>query len=143
MNYVIVYWSHYGNGKKLVEHLAATLKAKGADTQVLRTDEANPASLPPADAYVFSAPAEAMNLQVNMRSFMKKLNGMAGKKYGIINTHGMKKNRLAKMEKLLSKKDMVKLAEIDFLVGDGTQTGNGLPTGWEAAMNCFADKLIT
>ena len=142
MNYVIVYWSHYGNGKKLVDHLAATLKEKGANAQVFTTDETDHASLPTADAYVFSAPAEAMNLQVNMRRFMKHLSGMDGKKYGIINTHGMKKDRLAKMEKLLSKKDMVKVAAIDFQVGEGTETGNGLPTGWEDAMDCFADKLI-
>ena len=48
---------------------------------------------------------------------MKNLEGMEEKKYGIINTHGMKKNRLNKMEKLLSNKKMVKIAEVDFQVG--------------------------
>ena len=38
---------------------------------------------------------------------MKNLKGMEEKKYGIINTYGMKKDRLYKMEKLLSKKKMV------------------------------------
>jgi len=141
MKYVIVYWSRYGNGKKLVDHLAATLQTKGAQTQVLTTDEANPAALPPADVYVFSAAVEAMNIQKNMRGFMKRLQGMAGKNYGIINTHGMPKNRLPKMEKFLSIKDMVKLAEIDFLVGKEAQTGNGLPTGWETALDEYAARL--
>jgi flavodoxin len=141
MKYVIVYWSRYGNGKKVVEHLAETLRGKGAETQVLRTEEANPTMMPMADMYVFSAPAEAFNLQMNMRRFMKQLTGMEGRKYGIINTHGMDKNRLAKMEKLLSKKNMVKVAELDFKMGKDVQSGNGLSEGWQAQVDEFARKL--
>jgi hypothetical protein len=64
------------------------------------------------------------------------------KKYGIINTHAMDKNRLNKMEKLLSKKHMVKVADVDFKVaGNGTETGNGLTEGWEAKLDEFAGKL--
>ena len=73
---------------------------------------------------------------------MKKLKNMDGKKYGIINTYGMKKDRLDKMEKLLSKKKMVKVAGVAFHVeGDGVQTGNGLMTGWETTLDEFAKKL--
>ena len=97
--------------------------------------------MPRADLYVFSAPAEALNLAQTMRAFMKQMTGMEGRKYGIINTHGMNKNRLAKMEKLLSKKDMVKVAELDFKMGTDVQTGNGLPEGWQARVEEFAGKL--
>ena len=141
MKYVIVYWSRYGNGKKLVEHLAKILKKKRAETQIFTTDEANPAAMPPADLYVFSAPTEIHNLQKNMRSFMKHLKGMEGKKYGIINTYGLKRNWLFKMEKLLSKKNMAKVAEADFHVKNDVQGGNGLPTGWETKIDEFAGKL--
>jgi flavodoxin len=142
MKYVIVYWSHFGNGKKLVDCLAKKLEKKGAETQIFKTDEADPAAMPKADVYVFSAPTEVMNIQKNMRKFMKKLKGMKGKKYGIINTYGMKKDRLDKMEKLLSKKKMEKVAGIGFFVeGDGVQTGNGLTTGWEAKLDEFAGRL--
>lgn len=141
MKYIIVYWSRYGNGKKVVEHLAETLQKKGAETQMLRTDEANPTAMPSGDAYVFSAPTEAINLQKNMRDFMKQLAGMEGRKYGIINTHAMNKNRLSKMEKLLSKKSMVKVAEVDFKVGKDSETGNGLPEGWQPRVDEFAGKL--
>ncbi len=141
MNYVIVYWSRYGNGKKVVDHLAKKLKQKGAETQIFKTDEADPAAMPKADFYVFSAPTEAFNIQKNMRTFMKKLEGMGEKKYGIINTHGMKKNWLYKMDKLLCKKNMVKIAGVDFQVGDGSQTGNGLMKGWESKLDEFAGKL--
>jgi flavodoxin len=142
MKCTIVYFSRYGNGKKIVEHLAGTLRGKGVETQVLRITEANPTAMPPTEMYVFSAPAEAFNLQMDMRQFMKQLTGMEGRKYGIINTHAMNKNRLAKMQKLLSKKDMVKVAELDFKVVGDTKSGNGLPDGWEARVDEFAKKLI-
>ncbi|MCX6667788.1 MAG: hypothetical protein NTV74_06110 [Euryarchaeota archaeon] len=141
MKYVIIYWSRYGNGKKLVDYLAKKLEKKGAETQIFKTDEADPTAMPPADTYIFSAPAEAANLQKNMRKFMKNLQGMKEKKYGIINTHGMKKNRLAKMEKLLSKKKMIKVASVDFPIGKDANTGNGLMEGWEAKLDEFVGKL--
>jgi flavodoxin len=140
MNYVIVYWSRYGNGKKVVENLTTKLSKKG-ETKIFTTDEANPSSMPEADMYVFSAPTEAFNVQKNMRKFIKKLKGMDGKKYGIINTHGMDRNLLEKMEKLLSKKNMEKVAEVDFKVGKDANTGNGLLDGWETKVEEFAGKL--
>lgn len=141
MKYVMIYWSRYGHNKKIVSYLAEKLKEKKAETQILTTDEANPAALPDADVYVFSAAAEAFNLQQNMKKFMKNLQGMEGKRYGIINTHAMSKNRLQKMEKLLSKKNMVKVADADFRVGKDIKSGNALMAGWEAQLKAFADKL--
>jgi len=141
MKYVIIYWSRYGNGKKIVDHLAKELKERKIETQIFKTDEADPTSMPKADLYIFSAPTEAFNIQKNMRSFMKKLNDMEEKKYGIINTHGMKKNWLNKMDKILSKKNMIKVASVDFQVGKDANTGNGLMPGWEEKVNGFAEKL--
>jgi len=142
MKYVIYYWSRYGNGKKIVNALSEKLKEKNAETKIYNTEEADPKSIPNADLYIFSAPAEAFNVQKNMRKFMKKLEGMEKKEYAIINTHGMKKkNWLGKMEKLLTKKDMVKIAELDYHVVDGYQTGNGLPKGWEEKLNQFTEKI--
>jgi flavodoxin len=141
MKYVIVYWSRYGNGKKIVDYLGGKLKEKEAEIQILKTDDANPASMPEADVYIFSAPTEAFNIQRNMKIFMKKLEAMEGKKYGLINTHAMKKSRLKKMEKLLSKKKMAKVADVDFQVGKDAPAGNGLMDGWEAKIDEFAGKL--
>ena len=76
-----------------------------------------------------------------MRTFIKNLEGMNGKKYGIINTHGMDKNRLSKMEKLLSKKDMIKVADVDFKVGKDIKSGNALVDGWETKIDEFAKNL--
>ena len=142
MKYVIIYWSRYGNGKKAVEYLGGQLAAKGGAVQILKTDEADPTAMPKADCYIFSAPAEAFNLQKNMRKFIKQLKGMDERKYGIINTHGMKKkNWLGKMEKFLSKKKMVKVAGVHFQVEGDIENANGLPAGWEAELDSFAQKL--
>lgn len=141
MKYVIVYWSRYGHNKKIVDYLSEKLKEKKAETQIFTTDDANPNVLPDADMYVFSAAAEAFNLQKNMRTFMKNLQGMDGKKYGIINTHGMDKDRLYKMEKLLSKKNMVKVAEAECKVGKDIKSGNAFIQGWESKIDDFSKKI--
>ena len=141
MKYVIVYWSRYGNGKKIVENLTGKLKNKAEEVKVFKTDEADPKSMPEADLYVFSTPTEAFNIQRNMRSFMKNIQGLEEKKYGIINTHSMNKNWLSKMEKLLSKKNMVKVAGIDFKVGKDIKSGNAFVDDWKTKIDEFAEKL--
>jgi len=137
----MVYWSRYGNGKKVVDYLSGKLEGKKGKIQIFKTDEADPTNLPEADVYVFSAPTEAFSVQKDMKKFMKNLEGLDRKKYGIINTHGMKKSALPKMEKILSKKNMVMVAGVDFQVGDGVKTGDGLKDGWQAEIDDFAKKL--
>jgi flavodoxin len=138
----MIYWSRFGHNKKIVDCLKEKLDAKGHSTKVFKTDETDPASLPEADVYVFSAAAEAFRVQKDMRRFMKKLDGMNEKKYAIINTHAMKKkNWLKSMEKLLFKKNMKKVAEIDFHIGEGQDKGEGLCNDWQDRINDFVDTL--
>jgi len=144
MTYAIFYWSRFGHNKKIVEDLSNKLEKKGVKTQIFKTDEIEPTKIPEAEIYIFSAPAEAFNVQRNMRTFMKKLEGVDGKKYAIINTHCMKnKNWLHKMEKILSKKkNMNKVAQIDFHIsGEGQKTGDGLTQGWEKKLDEFINKI--
>ena len=141
MNYAIIYWSRYGNGKRIVEYLSEKIKSKDFQINVYKTDEVNPSSMPEADLYIFSSPTEAFNIQKNMRNLMKKIENMDGKKYGIINTHGMNRDWLKKMEKLLSKKNMEKIAEVDFQVGKDANSGNGLMDGWESKVDNFIKDL--
>lgn len=136
-----MYWSRYGNGKKLVETLAEQLKEKGNTVKTYKVDEVDPASMPPADVYIFSAPTEAFRIQADMRTFMNNLQGVDGNKYGVINTHAMKRNWLKSMEKTLSKKNMVKLAGVDFKVGKGADKEPVLVEGWEEKLQLFAEKL--
>ena len=131
-----------GNGKKIVNYLSSKLNDKKVESEIFKTDETNPCKLPEADLYVFSSPTEAFNIQKNMRKFLKNLEGMNEKKYGIINTHGMKRNLLFKMEKLLSKKNMTKVASVDFQIGEGSQTGEGLMDGWESMVDEFVGQLL-
>lgn len=141
MKYVIVYWSRFGHGKKIVDTLADKLNEKGGEADIFKTDEVSPTSMPEADVYIFSTPTEAFNIQRHMRSFMKNLQGLEEKKYGIINTHGMQRNWLGKMDKILGKKNMIKVAEVDFQIGKDSKNAEGLSEGWESRINEFAEKL--
>lgn len=142
MKYVMIYWSRFGHNKQIVEYLDKKLTDNNHDVCVFKTDETNPTDLPDADVYVFSAAAEAFRLQRNMRVFMKKIKGLNGKKFAIINTHAMKKkNWLKGMDRILSKKGMVKLAEVDFRIGDGQEKGEGLHEGWQQKLDGFLEKI--
>jgi len=45
------------------------------------------------------------------------------------------------MEKILSKKDMVKVAEVDFQVGKNLTSGNVFIGDWESKLEEFAKKI--
>jgi flavodoxin len=142
MKFVIVYWTRHGNNKRIVDYIKEKLISRG-EVQVFLTEDADPTALPPADFYVFSAAAEAFRIQKNMRKFMKKIKGLEGKKFGIINTHAMEnKNWLDSMEKMLNKKNMVKVAAIDFRMEGKVEGGQGLQEGWEAKLDAFMNKLV-
>ena len=142
MKYVIVYWSRYGNGKKIINYVGEKLKDKKANVDIFKISEVDPLSIPDADAYIFSAPTEAFSIQRDMKRFLKQLDNMGEKKYALINTHARKnKNSLGKMEKILSKKDMEKIAGIDFQVVEGFREGNGLHPNWKENIDEFVEKL--
>ena len=142
MKVVIAYSSRYGNGKRCVDCVEARLRAKGHSVQVLNAPESDPAQIPPADLYVFSGATEAFGLAKGIKEYLVGLPELSGRKYALINTHGMKKPRgLPRMEKILSGKKMVKAGEIDFQVGEGSQQGNGLPSGYEARLAEWADRF--
>ena len=142
MKVVIVYSSRYGNGKKCVDCVDARLRSKGHSVQVLNAPESDPAQIPPADLYIFSGATEAFGLAKPIKQYLSGLPELSGRRYALINTHAMKKARgLPKMEKILSGKRMVKAGEIDFQVGDGTDKGNGLPSGFETQLAGWVDRL--
>ena len=142
MNYIMVYWSRYGHNKQIVDHLKDKLESKGHSAQVLKTDDADPKSLPAADVYVFSAATEAFRIQKEMRNFMKNIDGLQGKKCAIVNTHAMKKrNWLKSMDKMVSKKNMEKIAEIDFAIDEGQNKGEGLSDNWQSQLDGFIETL--
>jgi len=142
MKYVMVYWSRFTHNKQIVEYLDEKLTDDGHEVNVFKTDEVDPTDLPDADVYVFSAAAEAFRVQKNMRVFMKRIEGLDGKKFAIINTHAMKKKSWLKgMNRILSKKGMVIIAEVDFRIGDGQKNGEGLLDGWQLKLDRFLEKI--
>ncbi|UCE73068.1 MAG: hypothetical protein JSV56_08485, partial [Methanomassiliicoccales archaeon] len=80
MKYVIVYSSRYGNGKKCVDCVDEELRTKGHEVQVINAPEANPAQIPPADIYIFSGATEAFGIAAGIKSYLKKMSPMEGKK---------------------------------------------------------------
>jgi flavodoxin len=144
MKVVIVYSSRYGNGKKCVDFVYARLKTKGHDVQILNAPKSDPAQIPLADLYVFSGATEAFGIAKDLQKYLVDMPVLEGKKYALINTHGMKKARaLPKMEKILSgKKEMVKIGQTDFLVGKDANTGNGLPQGYQTQLAQWVDGLV-
>ncbi|MFO7619051.1 MAG: hypothetical protein R6W91_05290 [Thermoplasmata archaeon] len=139
MRYIIVYWSRFGNNKRIADKLETILKTKGT-VQVIKA--ADSVKLPDADVYIFSAAAEKFSIQSDMKKLMKRLRGMNGKRYAIINTHALKfKNWLGRMDKLLKKSSMQKIAEAAFLMGPDTDKGKGLGDGWEQELEKFALRL--
>ena len=66
MNINIIYESQFGNGKKVVEELAAILKENGQDVDLFPVAKTKPDELPEADLYIFSSPTRKFMLPRNM-----------------------------------------------------------------------------
>ncbi len=139
MKYVIVYWTRFGNNKRIVDYLAGKFQG---EVQIFKTDEIEPEKIPDADYYIFSAAAEKFSVQKNMRKFMGALENMNNKKFGVINTHASKSGKwLVKMGKILDNKGMVRVAEVDFQILGGMNDQSKIVEGWEAKLDEFCFKL--
>lgn len=142
MRVVIVYFSRYGNGKKCVDCVEAEMRKKGHEVEVLAANVSDPAKVPQADLYIFSAAAEQFGLNNEMKAYIRGMPELAGRKYALINTHGLKKPRgLPRMTKFCTEKKMVKLAEIDFQIGKDGKAGNGLPADYQARLTQWVAGL--
>jgi len=143
MNFVIVYSSRHGNGKKCVDVVEKQLKTKGQGVQVISANDADPAKLPPADIYIFSAASEKFSLATPMKKYLKKLPEKAGQKFALISTHAMDRAiGLNKMDKILTKKKMLKVGSIDFKVEGDIDKGQGLPEGYDAKLKQWTNGLM-
>ncbi len=145
MRVVIVYSSRFGNGRKCVECVEARLREKGHDVQVINAPSSDPSQIPPADLYIFSGATEAFGIARDLKRYLKAMPVLKDKRYALVNTHAMKKPRaLPKMEKLLTRgKAMVKVAEIDFRVGEGTDRGEGLPPDYQTRLAEWVSALVS
>jgi flavodoxin len=88
MKIYIIYESHFGNGKKIVDELAKILKSKKQDVELFSVKNIKPDKLPKADLYIFSSPTRKFALPPDMRDFLENFNPPTKfVKYALITTY--------------------------------------------------------
>jgi flavodoxin len=113
----IIYESHFGNGKKIVDELSRILKSKKQDVELFPVQNASPEKLPIADLYIFSSPTRKFVLPSDISSFLDNFNPPTKNiKYALMTTYlDPRTIALKKMAKKLDGKEIKKAAN-DFKV---------------------------
>ena len=142
MNINIIYESQFGNGKKVVEELAAILEEKNQDVSLFPVAEIRPDELPAADLYIFSSPTRKFMLPLTMKRFIKRFDPPSEDiKYALMTTFMDPRTiALKKMEALMSVKGIKKAAD-DFKVKALGLKGP-LEDNYGARLEKFADEFI-
>ncbi len=113
MNINIIYESQFGNGKKVVEELAAILEEKDQKVDLFPVAEIKPEELTVADLYIFSTPTRKFMLPRNIGNFVKNFTPPSeGTKYALMTTFMDPRTiALKKIEALMKKKKIEKAAD--------------------------------
>ena len=140
MNINIIYESQFGNGKKVVEELAAILKENGQDVDLFPVAKTKPDELPEADLYIFSS--RKFMLPRNMGRLIKEFTPPSEDiKYALMTTYMDPRTiALKKMEALLKRKKIKKAAD-DFKIKILGLKGP-LEDDYSDGLRIFADDLI-
>ncbi|MFC2159283.1 flavodoxin family protein [Actinomycetota bacterium] len=141
MNINIIYESQFGNGKKIVEELAAILEEKGQKVDLFPVTEIKPEELPAAELYIFSSPTRKFMLPRNIGNFVKSFTPPSEDvKYALMTTFMDPRTiALKKMEALMTKKGIKKAAD-DFKVK--ILGLKGPLEEYSAELKKFADELL-
>ena len=142
MNINIIYESQFGNGKKVVEELAAILEENGQDVDLFPVAKTKPDELPAADLYIFSSPTRKFMLPRNMGRLIKEfIPPSEDTKYALMTTYMDPRTiALKKMEALLKRKKIKKAAD-DFKIKILGLKGP-LEDDYSDGLRKFADDLI-
>lgn len=142
MDICIIYYSKYGNGKKLVEYLGTILADKGHEVKIFSINEIQPPALPSVDLYVFSSPTHIGGPPGKIKKFLKKVeSGREGGKYALITTTMDAKGKtLEKMENLLSGKGITMISEGISVIVKGIK--GPLEEGYQEKLDTFANTVI-
>ncbi len=142
ININIIYESHFGNGKKVVEELAVILEYKGQKVDLFPVAEIEPDKLPVAELYIFSSPTRKFMLPRNMGNFIKRFTPpLKDTKYAFMTTYlDPRTIALKKMEALMKKKEIIKAAD-DFKIKVLGLKGP-LKEGYRENLKKFADELV-
>ncbi len=141
MNINIIYESQFGNGKKVVEELAAILEEKGQKVTLFPVAEIKPDELPAAELYIFSSPTRKFMLPRNIGNFVKTFTPSSeGAKYALMTTYMDPRTiALRKMDALLKKKGIKKAAD-DFKIK--VLGLKGPLEKYSTGLRKFADELL-
>jgi hypothetical protein len=151
-----VHASKYGNGEQVAKAFADLMRSHGSDVEVHHMREVDPARLPAADLYVFSAPGRFGKPIRRMRRFLSGVELPAGTRYAILTTEMQPKpdrktgelpseEELARwqkvrpvMDQILQPKGLVKVAE-----GVAYVTGmrGPLEDHWQDKVEAFATSV--
>jgi len=113
----IIYESHFGNGKKIVDELAKILINKKQDVELFPVKNTTPDNLRIADLYIFSSPTRKFALPPDISNFLDNFNPLTNNiKYALMTTYlDPRTIALKKMTAKLDKKEIKKAAN-DFKV---------------------------
>jgi flavodoxin len=113
----IIYESHFGNGKKIIDELAKLLKSKKQDVKLFSVRSIVPDKLPEADLYIFSSPTRKFAVPPDMSIFLENFNPPAKYvRYALMTTYlDPRTIALKTMAAKLDKKGIKKAAD-DFKV---------------------------
>ena len=142
MNINIIYESQFGNGKRVVEELAAILESKDQKVDLFPVADIEPDKFPVAELYIFSSPTRKFTLPRNMGNFVKRFTPPSkDTKYAFMTTYMDPRTiALKKMEALMKKKEMIKAAD-DFKIRVLGLKGP-LKEGYRENLEKFADELV-
>jgi flavodoxin len=138
----IIYESHFGNGKKIVDDLAVILKNRNQDVELFPVKNTSPDRLPIADLYIFSSPTRKFTLPPDISDFLDNFNPPAKYiRYALVTTYlDPRTIALKKMASKLDKKEMKKAAD-DFKVRVAGLKGP-VKEDYMDRLAIFAEELI-
>ncbi|MBC7081372.1 MAG: flavodoxin family protein [Thermoplasmatales archaeon] len=114
MKVCIIYDSKYGNGKKCIDYISELI-GKKHKVEIFSADEVKPQNIE-ADLYIFSSPTHIGSPTRKIKKILKKIS-KENAKYALMTTCIDEKTKsIEKMEKILSKKGMKKVADVKIKV---------------------------
>jgi flavodoxin len=138
----IIYESHFGNGKKIVDELLKILKNKKQDVELFSVKNTTPDKLPSADLYIFNSPTRKFALPPDMSNFLDNFNPPTKyARYALMTTYlDPRTIALKKMTAKLDKKEINKAAD-DFKVRVACLRGP-IKEAYMDRLEIFAEELI-
>ena len=138
----VIYESHFGNGKKIVDDLTTILKNKKHDVELFSVKNTKPDNLRIADLYIFSSPTRKFALPPDISNFLDNFNPPTKNiKYALMTTYlDPRTIALKKMTEKLDKIEIIKAAD-DFKIRVAGLKGP-IKEDYTDKLAIFAEELL-